>query len=254
MALGNMYGFLKYLMMILSAIILVSGIALLGVGIMVNVNGFVKSLGDFSSQLGMISTVLTVAGASLMLLGLIGCYGAWAEKRFFILVFFVVVSLVFLAEIALALIVLMNKNKVEDVIRDASKISLSQHYKGPATKDPISVAWNSLMTKFKCCGVENATVEFVNSKFSNDTGLLYPSVCCVDPNAASCDGTDTSPGVLNTAGCADSLIAVMKSQSIILGSTAAVVCVLELMAMFISIVLYVKLGNNHYSQSSSYYG
>ncbi|KAL2086121.1 hypothetical protein ACEWY4_017180 [Coilia grayii] len=246
--LHNLYVLMKYLMMILSFIILVSGLVLLGVGIWINVGttSFIKSVGEFSSQLGIVSNILAVAGAGLSLLGFIGCYGAWAEKRSFILVFFVVVSLVFLAEIVMALIVLIYQQKVANIIREASKQTLIHSYKGPGATDAISVAWNALMLTFKCCGVENTTSDFVGSTFTNNTGLLYPQTCCVNPASPSCDGVNTSPGILHTSSCDVKIIHFMKSQSIIMGSTAAVICVLELAAMMISVVLYVRLGSSGY--------
>ncbi|XP_048103972.1 tetraspanin-16-like isoform X3 [Alosa alosa] len=220
--LQNLYSVMKYLMMILSGIILISGFVVLGVGIWINIgtNNFVKSVGDFSSQLGIISTVCTVAGAGLSLLGFIGCYGAWAEKRTLILV-------------------------VEDFIRKASKETLLESYKGPTAQDGISVGWNAIMTTFKCCGVENSTLDFVGSTFTNVTGLLYPKTCCVDMEDPSCDGLDTTPSLLHPDSC-DVKMIFTKSQSLILGSTAAVICVLELGSMMISAALYVRLGHSAY--------
>ncbi|XP_041961295.1 tetraspanin-16-like isoform X1 [Alosa sapidissima] len=245
--LQNLYSVMKYLMMILSGIILISGFVVLGVGIWINIgtNNFVKSVGDFSSQLGIISTVCTVAGAGLSLLGFIGCYGAWAEKRTLILVYFVTVSLLFLAEIAMALMVIIYRNRVEDFIRKASKETLLESYKGPTAQDGISVGWNAIMTTFKCCGVENSTLDFVGSTFTNVTGLLYPKTCCVDMEDPSCDGLNTTPSLLHPDSC-DVKMMFTKSQSLILGSTAAVICVLELGSMMISAALYVRLGHSAY--------
>ncbi|XP_062412017.1 tetraspanin-16-like isoform X2 [Sardina pilchardus] len=246
--LQNLYSVMKYLMMVLSCIILISGFVLLGVGIWINIgtNNFVKSITDISSQLGVISTICTAAGAGLALLGLVGCYGAWAEKRTLILLYFVVVSLLFLAEIAMALMVMLYKDKVEDVIRTAGKETLLESYKGPTAKDGISVGWNAIMTNFKCCGVENSTLDFVGSTFTNDTGLLYPKTCCVNMEDPNCNGMDTSPSLLHPTSCDVKIIGFIRSQSLILGSTAAVICVLELGSMMMSAVLYVRLGHGVY--------
>ncbi|XP_031418487.1 tetraspanin-16-like [Clupea harengus] len=242
--LQNLYAIMKYLMMMLSGIILISGIVLLAVGIWISVgaSNHIKNIGDFSTQLGVISTICTVSGGGLTLLGLIGCYGAWAEKRMLILVYFVVISVVFLAELTMTLLALVYQNRVENVIREASKRTLKESYKGPGANDAISAGWNAIMMKFKCCGVSNTTNDFVGSAFTNATSLLYPTTCCVNMESPSCDGMNTAPGILYSEGCDVKMITIVKSQGLILGSVAACICVMELASMVISVVLYVRLG------------
>ncbi|KAM9489724.1 uncharacterized protein ACWYII_002710 isoform 4-T4 [Salvelinus alpinus] len=184
-------------------------------------------MGSFSAQLVTISYVCMCLGAILSLLGFIGCYGAWSENRCLIMLYFFIVSMMFTAEVTGVIFILVYKDLVEVTIRGASKDSLRMSYMGPTAADPISTAWNTIMVHYKCCGFDNSTADFKNSVFSANTGLLYPKTCCVDLTSSACDGLDTTQGLIHPKSCITKLINVIQDQSVIFGSTASGICVME---------------------------
>uniref|UniRef100_A0A674CSM1 Tetraspanin n=1 Tax=Salmo trutta TaxID=8032 RepID=A0A674CSM1_SALTR len=246
--LHHLYGLLRYLMMLLSGIIFVSGLVLFGLGVWIRYGAatFVQVMGSFSAQLVTISYVCMCLGAILSLLGFIGCYGAWSENRCLIMLYFFIVSMMFAAEVTGVIFILVYKDLVEVMIRGASKDSLRMSYMGPTAADPISTAWNTIMVHYKCCGFDNSTADFTNSVFSANTGLLYPKTCCVDLTSTACDGLDTTLGLIHPKSCITKLINVIQDQSVIFGSTASGICVMELASMMVSVVLFVRLGNTYY--------
>ncbi|KAM9489722.1 uncharacterized protein ACWYII_002710 isoform 2-T2 [Salvelinus alpinus] len=207
----------------------VSGLVLFGLGVWIRYGAatFVQVMGSFSAQLVTISYVCMCLGAILSLLGFIGCYGAWSENRCLIMLYFFIVSMMFTAEVTGVIFILVYKDLVEVTIRGASKDSLRMSYMGPTAADPISTAWNTIMVHYKCCGFDNSTADFKNSVFSANTGLLYPKTCCVDLTSSACDGLDTTQGLIHPKSCITKLINVIQDQSVIFGSTASGICVME---------------------------
>ncbi|KAJ8001727.1 hypothetical protein DPEC_G00172450 [Dallia pectoralis] len=246
--LNRMYAFLRCLMLVLSGVILVSGLVVFGLGLFLRYGAatFVQVMGSFTAQLVTISYVCMCVGTVLGLVGLIGWVGAWKERRCLILSYFCIVSTMFVAEVAGVIFMLVYRDEVEGVIRGASKESLRTSYLGPTATDPISTAWNSIMVHYKCCGFENSTLDFTDSVFSANTGLIYPKTCCVDPKSAACDGLDTSKTLIHPVSCITRLTSVIRGQSVIYGSIISGVFVSQLASMIASVVLYVRLGNLSY--------
>ncbi|XP_035603698.1 tetraspanin-16-like isoform X1 [Oncorhynchus keta] len=240
----KLYRWMRYLMLLLCVILVISGFVLLGLGAWIRYGAatFVDVLGPYSSQLIYISYICIGMGSVLSFTGLIGCCGAWKENRFFIMLFFFIVTMLFVAEIIGTIFVLTYRNLVSLVVRDASKNSLMTVYMGPAATDPISTAWNTVMVKFKCCGFENSTVDFKGSVFSTTTGLNYPKTCCVNKTLADCDGITITPSLIQPQSCFGKVITVIREQSVILGSAAGCICMMELSSMILAMVLFVKLG------------
>ncbi|XP_046871484.1 tetraspanin-16-like [Hypomesus transpacificus] len=246
--LHHTYAIMRNLLLLLSSILILSGLVLLGMGvwIMYGAATFVQVMGSFSVHLVTLSYICIGVGGVLALLGTVGYLGAKKENRCLILLYFSVVTTLFIAELMGTITVLFYKDLVEFTIREASKKTLMTAYIGPASTDPISSAWNSVMIKNKCCGFDNSTEDFKNSVFSTNTGLLYPKACCVNMKDPTCDGLTIEEGLLHQASCLSKLVTVIKEQSVIIGSTAAVICIMELVSMIVSVVLFVRLGNVYY--------
>ncbi|KAL6481785.1 hypothetical protein MHYP_G00098650 [Metynnis hypsauchen] len=238
------YLFLRYLMILLSCVILISGLVLfcLGIWIKYGAASFIEVMGSFSSQLLTSSYICMGVGGALCLLGIIGCSGAWTQSRWLILLYFFIVSMMFIGQIVGTIVVILYKDMVTSMIREASKESLMTAYMGPAATDPISKAWNSIMIEYKCCGFEKSTDDFKSSIFGINTGLLYPKTCCVDMNSPECNGLDTTPSLIHQQSCMEKLIEIIKDKSVIISAIAATVCIMQLASMIISVVLFVRLG------------
>ncbi|XP_015204770.2 tetraspanin-16 [Lepisosteus oculatus] len=241
--LQKIYACLRYLMLFVNGIICTGGFVLLGLGLWIKFGAasFVQVMGSFSAQLINIGYICIGVGAVLALIGFLGCCGAWKENRCLLLLFFAIVTLIFVAEVVGAILVLVYRAVVEALVRDTSKKSLMQGYMGPAASDTVSQAWNTIMIGFKCCGFDNYT-DFSGSVFSVNTGLSYPKSCCAVLTEPACNGLDMNKTLIHQKGCFRVLISLVQEKSVIIGSTAAGICVLELVAMIVSVVLFVKLG------------
>ncbi|KAM6957879.1 tetraspanin-16-like [Aplochiton taeniatus] len=191
-------------MLLLCGTLFISGFVLLGLGAWIRYGAasFVDVLGPFSAQFINISYICIAMGSVLSFISLIGCCGAYKENRFFIMLFFFIVTVLFVAQIVGIIFVMVYRDLLRIMVYKASKKSLQTAYMGPAATDPVSSAWNIVMIKFKCCGFENKTLDFVNSAFNKVTGLDYPKTCCVIKTAVECDGTTVVAGLIQPeVGC-----------------------------------------------------
>ncbi|XP_042171963.1 tetraspanin-16-like [Oncorhynchus tshawytscha] len=73
-------------------------------------------------------------------------------------------------------------------------------------------------------------------------GLNYPKTCCVNKTLADCDGITITPSLIQPQSCFGKVITVIREQSVILGSAAGCICMMELFSMILAMVLFVKLG------------
>uniref|UniRef100_A0A8C4Y5A0 Tetraspanin n=1 Tax=Gopherus evgoodei TaxID=1825980 RepID=A0A8C4Y5A0_9SAUR len=143
------FSFLKLMMFVFNGVIFLSGLAVLGIGIWVKVDGgsFVQILGAAAPQLMQLINVgyLCIAvGTFLLLMGFLGCCGAMKESKCMLLLFFVIILILFIAEVAGAVVVL---------------------------------AFSSVL---KCCGFNNYK-DFNSSYFYQTHSQTYPMGCCLPP-------------------------------------------------------------------------
>ncbi|KAL4647931.1 tetraspanin-1-like isoform X1 [Arapaima gigas] len=207
----------------------ISGLLTLGLGLWIKYGtaSFVGVIDSYSMQLTTGSHIYMGGGSIIVLIGFVGLFGAMKENHWLILLFFFIMTSLFIAEIVGIILVLAYTDKVDILIREAGKKSLLQDYMGTAALDPISEAWNVVMLKYKCCGFVNRTVDFENSVFSATTGLKYPNTCCTDLHSAACDGFNTTDAVIHPQGCFTKLVQQFHMQTVIIGIIAAGIFVIQ---------------------------
>nr|XP_034953132.1 tetraspanin-16 [Zootoca vivipara] len=138
------FSLLKMMMFVFNGIIFLGGLALLGIGIWVKVDGgsFAKVLGAAAPQLMQLINVgylLIAVGTFLLLMGFMGCWGAAKESK--------------------CLLLVANVRQARD----------------------ITGIWATTMKELKCCGFNNYA-DFNNSYFYQTHAEKYPSFCCSDNN------------------------------------------------------------------------
>uniref|UniRef100_A0A8C9TXV4 Tetraspanin n=1 Tax=Scleropages formosus TaxID=113540 RepID=A0A8C9TXV4_SCLFO len=196
------------------------GTALLGVGIWVSVDrmSFLKVLGPFSSQATQFSNVsffCIALGAVLILLGFLGCCGAQRNSKCLMLAFFVILLLIFIAEVGVGIMALAYSSLTESILRAWAIPAL----KGQYGSDPaVTEIWNITMTELKCCGFTNYT-DFTDSLYYTQNGKTYPPTCCTD-NTLDCSLNDAANSTVK--GCFYQLLSILENNAGLIGGIAAV--------------------------------
>ncbi|KGL92989.1 Tetraspanin-1, partial [Charadrius vociferus] len=239
------FPFIKVMMILFNLAIFLSGGTLLGVGIWVTVDdkSFLEIFGPLSSsvlQVVYVSYFLIAIGAILLVIGFLGCYGAQKDSKCLLMMFFSVVLIIFIAEIAAAVVALVYTGLAETLLTAVVTPLLKEKYGQDAGFTHI---WNVTMEEVHCCGLNNYT-DFTDSTFYNDY-RLYPEPCC--DNKKPCNETGLLPlahphprGCL-LQGCFDQLLEEIKTNAGAVGGVAAGIAALEIAAMAVSMYLYCKL-------------
>ncbi|XP_054646160.1 tetraspanin-1 [Dunckerocampus dactyliophorus] len=232
------FTFVKVMMVVFNLLISLSGLTLLAMGIWASVDAtsYLQLLGPFSSK-GMqhinVACCCLAFGAALFLLGLVGCCGAQKESKCLLLTFFSIILIIFIAEVAAAVVALAYSSFAEGILRAWATPALQKDYgSDPAVTD----IWNTTMTEMECCGFTNYT-DFVGSNFEKENGGL-PQSCCL-ANLLPCSPEAAYQS--SVQGCFEQMLESLKEHANIVGGIAAGVGVLEISAMIVSMYLYCHL-------------
>ncbi|NXT38479.1 TSN1 protein, partial [Pelecanoides urinatrix] len=231
------FTFIKVMMILFNLAIFLSGGTLLGVGIWVTVDGesFLDIFGSLSSsvlQVVNVSYFLIVIGAILLVIGFLGCYGAQKDSKCLLMMFFSVVLIIFIAEVAAAVVALVYTTLAETLLTALVTPVLKEKY-GADTK--FTHIWNVTMKEVHCCGLNNYT-DFTDSPLYKETGN-YPEPCCKDLQPCN----DTLAADSDVQGCFHQILEEIKTHAGVVGGVAAGIAALEVAAMAVSMYLYCEL-------------
>ncbi|XP_037530331.1 tetraspanin-1-like, partial [Nematolebias whitei] len=151
-------GLLKIMMFVFNGGIFLAGGVILGVGIWVKVDsgsllGLLEEVEDAPnelSQLVNISYLLIGVGAVLLVLGFLGCCGAVRESRCMLLTFFCIVLIIFLAEVAGAVILLIFQDVANQLLNDVENKVTASIKKKYGADERMTSLWNATMEEFQC--------------------------------------------------------------------------------------------------------
>lgn len=242
------YGFLKFMMFAFNGIIFLAGACILGVGIWVKVDsnsifGLLEKVQDAPSEISQVLNVgylLIAVGAVLVLLGFLGCCGAIRESKCMLLMFFIIVLLVFIAEVAGAVVILVFKSALTEVIEKVRTGAVKTIREEYGKNNDITNLWNSTMNLLKCCGFDNYT-DFEDSPFVNKWHR-YPTQCCHSTNT-TCDDKTVTLAVI--PGCYNKLESYINEHAIVIIGVALGIAALEIAAMAVSMSLYCHIDRKH---------
>ncbi|KAM6398070.1 tetraspanin-1 [Pluvialis apricaria] len=231
------FTFIKVMMILFNLAIFLSGGTLLGVGIWVTVDdqSFLKIFGPLSSsvlQVVYVSYFLIAIGAILLVIGFLGCYGAQKDSKCLLMMFFSVVLIIFIAEIAAAVVALVYTGLAEMLLTAVVTPLLKEKY-GP--DESFTYVWNVTMNEVHCCGLNNYT-DFTNSTWYKDHST-YPDPCC--GNKQPCN--DATAAEADVPGCFNQILEEIKTNAGVVGGVAVGIAALEIAAMVVSMYLYCHL-------------
>ncbi|XP_003972633.2 tetraspanin-1 [Takifugu rubripes] len=240
-------GFLKVMMFIFNGGIFLAGAAILAVGVWVKVDSgsFLGILDDVEgvpvglSQLVNISYLLIALGAVLLVIGFLGCCGAIKESRCMLLTFFIIILIIFIAEVAGAIVLFVFTGVAAELFAEVENGLRTSIRKSYGTQGSLTSLWNENMEQFGCCGVKNYT-DFNGSPFQGQE-KIYPQFCCnISSTIFPCNADEAMFSMVD--GCLDKLVAAIEENSLIIAGVAIGITAIEIAAMVVSMVLYKQIG------------
>ncbi|XP_060755516.1 tetraspanin 34a [Neoarius graeffei] len=240
-------GLLKTMMFIFNGVIFLAGAAILGVGIWVTVDSssmlgvlsYIKDAPPQLAQLANVGYLLIAVGSILGVMGFLGCCGAITENKCMLLTFFIIVLIIFIAEVAGAIVVLVFKPLAKDILEKLNNEFVQNIKQNYEINEDFTSVLNNTMEALKCCGYNNYT-DFTNADFQGPT-KYYPVFCCAD-DIPVLECTLGNAEKEEVTGCFNALLKLIEDNAGVIGGVALGIAALEIAAMVVSMVLYNKIG------------
>lgn len=211
----------KYLLFVFNFIFVVSGIALIAIGAVVQTNG--RSYTEFlGSKFVTLPNLVIAVGVIILIVAFLGCCGAVKENYCMVMSFGVLLFLIFVIELGGGIAAYVYRNQFKDFVEKNMEDSLAQM----GTKNDTAALWDEMQDKLKCCGVKNA----------DDWKSQIPGSCC--------GHTGTRDYICNKSvdeiykdGCLDALETFMQHKIVMVGGAAIGVGVIELLGVIFACCL-----------------
>lgn len=234
------------MMFVFNGIIFLAGVAILGVGIWVKVDSgsILSFLGKIENAPAELSQVLNVGylliaiGAILLVIGFLGCCGAIRESKCMLLLFFIIVLLVFIAEVAGAVVILVFRPLADELFVKFGTAAVQNIKKDYGENPDVTGLWNTTMSTLKCCGFYNSS-DFVNSPYYKNNNKQYPPQCCPgfdNPCNQTVADSDTT-----VTGCFPKIKQLIDDNTVVIVAVALGIAALEICAMAVSMILYCRI-------------
>ncbi|XP_015251691.1 tetraspanin 36 [Cyprinodon tularosa] len=183
----------KSILLFLSLVFWAAGAVLAYIGA-----SMIQSYSTFESFIQDKQTLIPAAiviGISVVMLifGLVGCCATLKESKFGLGCFFLIIMLVFAAEVVALVFTFIYQGKINPNL-ERSMNDVFAKYDGKNTE---SQAVDLLQQNLKCCGVANYT-SWLNTTWFRENNTI-PHSCCI--NATQCAGTPQPPNLLYSEGC-----------------------------------------------------
>ncbi|XP_051243290.1 tetraspanin 35 isoform X1 [Dicentrarchus labrax] len=265
------FGFLKAAMFVFNGIIFLAGAAILGVGIWVKVDSgsilsFLGKIEDAPAELSQVLNVgylLIALGGLLVIIGFLGCCGAIKESKCMLMLFFLIILLVFIAEIAGAVVILVFRPLLDELFVKFGTAAVKSIKKDYGKNSDITGLWNTTMSTLHCCGFYNSS-DFTGSPYYTDHSNSFPPQCCADtdePCTQSVGITESQYDQFQNhfewikvnstflplyfpqtiTGCFPKIKDLIDSNTVVIVGVALGIAALEVCAMTVSMILFCRI-------------
>lgn len=241
-------GFLKCLLHVFNFIFLLSGCAVLGVG--------VWTLVAKRHHLSLLATatyastayMLVLAGVLVILVTVLGCVAVCRLHRCFLLMYTFLLLFIFLMEAVAGIIAYVYEEQVWHELADSLNTTFIESYGVDASR---TEAINDMQRSFKCCGA-NGFEDWKHSVWlhkNSRTRNKVPDSCC-KTIGTGCGKLD-HPSNIYYDGCINALDEQVREHLIIIGAVGLGICLVQVFGMIFSCCLYLRLRD--YRRHPQYY-
>lgn len=190
------------------------------------------------------SSLCIISSIIILVIGFMGCCGAFLENQCLLIGYFILVLLVFALEITAGSLGFVMKDKVRDVIHSEltggirydyrTEIQIEHQAKNSSLYDKDSKGWSTsldaLQRDLQCCGVDNHT-DWYNIQAWPDEQKV-PESCCIVPSS-QCGYEDVSQWYQR--GCLEEMEYWFTKNMYILGVTGITIGSVQILAMVAAI-------------------
>ncbi|XP_053277455.1 tetraspanin 36 [Pleuronectes platessa] len=185
----------KTVLLFLSLVFCAAGAVLAYIGSYVihSYNNFDSFIQD---KYALVPAAITIGISVVMFVfGLLGCCSTLRESKFGLSFFFLVIMMMFAAEVAALVFSFIYQGKISGDLERSMNESFSM-YDGQGTE---TKGVDYLQSQLQCCGVNNYT-SWANTTWFSSQNNTVPLSCCKN-STTQCTGRLDQPNLLNVAGC-----------------------------------------------------
>jgi len=155
--------------------------------------------------------------------------------------FATIMALILIAEIGVAVTIVIFKGQAYKVVEDAMTKGLNGY--DQTGKEGVTAGWDKIQETFKCCGVTDST-DWTTSKAFNNTQNA-PDSCCNIESVGCGNNANTPPFTgLHAEGCLKKFAGFVESNVFLVGGVGIAVIVVQLLSVITGCCLAKKFGLN----------
>jgi len=162
-----------------------------------------------------------IVGIVITLLGFFGCCGAMRENSCMLYTYAVIVTILFLCEVVLGILVAIYPQKAAEHIMEG----MDEAFKKYGGEDQsLKRAIDNIQHDLRCCGVEGP------NDWQKDYAQPIPRSCCKDDSTCN----PNTAGDIFEQGCYNAIVDSLKGVTVALGVTAIVLGIVQVICICIA--------------------
>uniref|UniRef100_A0A224XWC3 Tetraspanin n=1 Tax=Panstrongylus lignarius TaxID=156445 RepID=A0A224XWC3_9HEMI len=229
---------IKYSLFIFNLILVISGLVLFCLGIVVKgvYTEYERLLDDRYLSA---SSLLISSGILLFIFAFFGCCGAIKENRCMILMFSVLLSAVFILELATGITGWVLSDKADALLDRTLNVTMNEY----VNSTDLRHFWSTMQKNLHCCGIHNYTDWY--PVFHSDE--LLPLSCCDIPYDVKVFNCSASSGIfLHNLPCKEQIGVVVENNAVTICAAALSIIILQLLGIVFSCYLAKYISTSSY--------
>ncbi|KAM4593780.1 CD151 antigen-like [Odontesthes bonariensis] len=233
---------LKYLLFTFNFLFWLAGGVVMAVGVwtLMEKSDYISLLS--SKTYAVSAYILVLAGAIVMVTGVLGCCATFKEQRSLLRVYFVLLLCIFLLEILAGVLAYIYYQQLNEELKQNLRETLIKKY-GQAGHEHITEAVDKLQQEFKCCG-SNSSSDWAESIWIRSTDSDHrtvPDSCCKTLTDL-CGLRDHPSNIYKVeGGCISKLEKYILDHLKIIGAVGVGIACVQIIGMVFTCCLYQKL-------------
>ncbi|CAL8244443.1 unnamed protein product [Lota lota] len=233
---------LKYLLFTFNFLFWLAGGVVMAVGVwsLVEKSEYISLLP--SKTYAASAYILVLAGAIVMVTGVLGCCATFKEQRRLLRVYFVLLLCIFLLEILSGVLAYIYYQQLNVELKLSLRETMVKKYQ-QVDQDHVTMAVDKLQQEFKCCG-SNSTSDWADSvwiRSSKANSRFVPDSCCKSLTEG-CGNRDHPSNIYKVeGGCISKLENFILDHLKIIGAVGVGIASVQVIGMVITCCLYRSL-------------
>ncbi|CAH0406653.1 unnamed protein product [Chilo suppressalis] len=229
---------IKYMLMSVTVIFMLTSALIISVGtsiyaIFEEIQFFLQ--GHFYTP----ATLIIAIGVIMLFVSLFGCIGAFKESTCFINIFAVILSLVFILEVAASIAAYSLRGKIDHMLDQTLRQNMHHYYEDEMVSEYVDF----LQNRMNCCGADSYQDWAAVIPPPGTSGIVYenmtiPNSCCAQTEGKMVDNEIMeSCTKLYANGCLPRLFYILYQSAGLLGAGALTIAFIQIIGIVFSFSL-----------------